>query len=376
MPEIFTLPRVQVFDSNGNPLAGAKLYAYQAGTSTPQNTYSDSALSVANANPVVADANGVFGAIFMLPADYKFILQTAAGVTVWTADNVPGGPGTTFSLSDSGAAIGPLLSLDRTSGSPAANDVIGGIRMRGNDSGGGTDTYAQIQAEIVDPSASSEDGRLTFRTAVAGTLGTRMRIEQNVILDTSLFFGTRLAGVWELISATDPTVSAASIDITSGIDSTYDTYELEFELKPETDDAQLRLKTGLASGGLHASGYQYANRIIKSDEAEYDTYSSLDGTPGYFALTDDNTGYKVGNASVEGVAGRVTFWSPDLNGSKHTYFLIDTVYANPSSLMIGAIGRGMYSANIGFGFNRLNLAFNTGNIAAGGFVKLWGRRRA
>ena len=72
----------------GSPInAGAKLYFYQTGTTTPQNTYSDSALTTPNANPVVADSNGLFGPIYLLATpDYKAILKDSSGTTIWTTD--------------------------------------------------------------------------------------------------------------------------------------------------------------------------------------------------------------------------------------------------------------------------------------------------
>lgn len=91
MAERFNIPLHQVFDSNGDPLSGAKLEFFVSGTSTPLDTYSDNALSSANANPVVADSAGRFGDIFLQSADYKVVLKTSADVTVWTADPVHGG---------------------------------------------------------------------------------------------------------------------------------------------------------------------------------------------------------------------------------------------------------------------------------------------
>lgn len=85
-----SLPRYQVAGDTGTPLPGAKLYFYAAGTSTPKNTYSDEALSTPNANPLVADSAGRFGDIFLTTGQYKIVLQTSAGVTVWTADPVDG----------------------------------------------------------------------------------------------------------------------------------------------------------------------------------------------------------------------------------------------------------------------------------------------
>lgn len=41
-----------------------------------------------NANPVVADAGGLFGPIYLGASSYKFTLTTSAGVSVWSQDNV------------------------------------------------------------------------------------------------------------------------------------------------------------------------------------------------------------------------------------------------------------------------------------------------
>ena len=90
MANRFTLPLSQDLDGSGDPYAGGKLYFYETGTSTPLDTYSDSTLSTANANPVVADGNGRFGDIFMKTQDYKVVSKTTADVTIWTADPVSG----------------------------------------------------------------------------------------------------------------------------------------------------------------------------------------------------------------------------------------------------------------------------------------------
>ncbi len=78
-------PFFQAIDGNGDPIAGAKLYFYTTGTSTLQNTYSQSDLAPANVNtnPVVANADGRFGPIYLATtADYKAILKDASDVTV------------------------------------------------------------------------------------------------------------------------------------------------------------------------------------------------------------------------------------------------------------------------------------------------------
>ena len=84
----------QFFDGNGNPLSGGKVYSYQAGTTTPQTTYTTSAGNVAHANPIILDSAGRVpsgGEIWLTDSqDYKFIVNTSADVLVATYDNVAG----------------------------------------------------------------------------------------------------------------------------------------------------------------------------------------------------------------------------------------------------------------------------------------------
>jgi hypothetical protein len=81
--------KYRAVDNSGIPLSGAKLYFYTHGTPTPKATYSNEALSTANANPVVADSHGWFGEIYLNTDDaYKVVLKTSSGVTMWTLDNI------------------------------------------------------------------------------------------------------------------------------------------------------------------------------------------------------------------------------------------------------------------------------------------------
>ncbi len=89
MATLFKPMDVQV-DGDGISMAGAKIYFYQTGTSTPQDTFSQSDLdpSHVNPNPVVANADGLWPPIYLGLTDYKAILKTAADVTVQTIDPV------------------------------------------------------------------------------------------------------------------------------------------------------------------------------------------------------------------------------------------------------------------------------------------------
>jgi hypothetical protein len=79
----------QFSDAAGVPVASGRLYSFLAGTTTPQPTYSDVDLTTANANPIVLTAAGQSPtSMYLLPTGYKFRLDTAAAVTLWTVDDV------------------------------------------------------------------------------------------------------------------------------------------------------------------------------------------------------------------------------------------------------------------------------------------------
>lgn len=85
----------QLFDNNGAPLAGGKIYSYYAGTTTPLATYTSDTGITAHTNPIILNAAGRVptGEIWIESAQkYKFIVKTSADVLISTYDNV----GSTF----------------------------------------------------------------------------------------------------------------------------------------------------------------------------------------------------------------------------------------------------------------------------------------
>ena len=81
----------QFFDNSGVPLAGGLLYSYEAGTTTPAPTYTTSAGTIANTNPIVLDAAGrPPSQIWLANQPYKLVLKTSTSVLLWTMDNIVG----------------------------------------------------------------------------------------------------------------------------------------------------------------------------------------------------------------------------------------------------------------------------------------------
>jgi hypothetical protein len=158
---ILAFPGYVATDGNGTPYAGAKLYFYQTGTTTNQNTYSDSALSSANTNPVVADANGLFGPIYLDPTlTYKAVLKTSADVTIWTRDPL-GGP--------SGSVIRTVIT-GSTTHTKQANTVKLDLETLGGGGGGGGAVVAATAGQAA-AGGGGGAGSYSRRLVTAATFG-------------------------------------------------------------------------------------------------------------------------------------------------------------------------------------------------------------
>jgi hypothetical protein len=82
----FLAPILQIFGTDGNPAAGAKVNCFAAGTTTPLATFTDASGGTPLANPVLADSLGRVQ-IWLSPVSYKFVVTTSTGVALFTIDN-------------------------------------------------------------------------------------------------------------------------------------------------------------------------------------------------------------------------------------------------------------------------------------------------
>lgn len=122
---LLTLPRSFQVNSAGAPYGLAKLYTYRAGTTTNLQTYKTSSLGggASHTNPIVADANGLFPAIYIdtdSGYDLRVILKTSADVTIYDEDNIPRSTtsllASTFADSITVSGSEPRIILNETDG--------------------------------------------------------------------------------------------------------------------------------------------------------------------------------------------------------------------------------------------------------------------
>ena len=118
MAVVTPTPKAQFLKLDGTPMVGGKVYSYAAGTTTPQNTFTDSSGTTPNENPVILDSRGEAN-IWLGAASYKFRLTDANDVEIWTVDNVAPpttavSPILTGNVTISTESISPALKVTQT----------------------------------------------------------------------------------------------------------------------------------------------------------------------------------------------------------------------------------------------------------------------
>lgn len=95
----------QLFDDDGDPLAGGLLYAYAPGTSTPKAIYTAADLLTPAENPLELDASGRWVAYIEDGEAYDFQLKTSGDVLVeaWDDVSIPTVPAAPASTEDPGS---------------------------------------------------------------------------------------------------------------------------------------------------------------------------------------------------------------------------------------------------------------------------------
>lgn len=87
-------------DAFGRTIPNAKMFFYEAGSTTQKNTYTDIDLASTNEWPVIADGKGAFPPIFLESGAYRVIVQDGDGEQIYDRDNLNASESTVLTSSD------------------------------------------------------------------------------------------------------------------------------------------------------------------------------------------------------------------------------------------------------------------------------------
>lgn len=176
----------QFFNNDGLPLNAGKIYTYQAGSTTPLATYTDSSGLIANTNPIILGTDGRPPSTIWLSEGffYKFVLKTSADVTIQTYDNLYGIIGATppaatpipaggiFMWSGSiGSIPAGYVLCNGSNGTPDLRDrfVVGAGSTYAVDASGGSANAVVVSHTHTATSSVADPGHVHSYTKPAGS---------------------------------------------------------------------------------------------------------------------------------------------------------------------------------------------------------------
>ena len=170
-------PKAQFLDANGAPLAGGKVYTYQAGTTTPLATYTTAGGTTPNANSVILDARGEADIWYAPGVSYKVVLRTSADALIWTVDNIAMSGSMATQNADSvnitGGTIGSGVTFAGSITGTATN-VTGTVAVANGGTGATTAANARTNLGAAASGANTDITSLEQDVAIVatGTIGT------------------------------------------------------------------------------------------------------------------------------------------------------------------------------------------------------------
>ena len=230
------LPRLGIL-----PEGGMLIYTYAAGGTTPAVTYTDSIGSATNTNPVVADGNGLFPAIYLpLGTSYKFVCTHGVtngvpanpisnlGVIIWTQDGIASVP-----------ASSPALDVNGTAGEA----LLANANVYLSDGSGGKIAGLWYNADKANAYSSMTPWQGFVTTATSSGMSMTVRVGGNLSGFTALNVGAKYyvgtAGVPTTTPGLNSRVvgqadSTTSMVINGNPPTGYQPYMNEFRLTPST----------------------------------------------------------------------------------------------------------------------------------------------
>jgi hypothetical protein len=213
----------QAFTSAGLPLVGGLLNTYVAGSSTPQASYTTSAGTIANANPIQLDGAGRLPAELWLVAGvaYKFVLTDSLGTNPLSYDNIAG-IGDIINLNVAGNTVlgGSGATLNVSNGAivvSSGNTAIGGNLTVANNTTLGdasTDLLTVNPNAVSWPNNPTHSGNHTFsgNTVIGTALGVTFSVAGGAlkVFSDGRVSGNKLHNVGSLAGTTDQFIASGT----------------------------------------------------------------------------------------------------------------------------------------------------------------------
>lgn len=383
---LFLGGRVQLFDNNGDPLNGGKVYTYEPGTTSNKTSYSDSGFTTPNANPVVLDAYGR-GQIY-LNGNYKVVVKTSADVTLYTEDNVnpdptSGGDYTNKSgdvktksanydvtAADDGNLI-VATSGTWTLGTAVAAATLGnGFEFFFLNAGTGVVTFDPNSTETVQYSTA------TAATTVAIPSNARAHFR----CDGSNWYATiemqSTGSSMVLLQKNTPSAAATSV-FDNLLTSVFDSYVINIEgLTVATDQEDISLQVGTgATPTYQTSTYQFTKVGTGASAASLSSEThdaGSDNVTSRIIMTRKNgNAGAVGNAAGESCSGTIRIYNPS-SASNYKHVTFDIVYTDSGGNIDHYNGGGMWKSTTAVTSVRV-LTGTGGNMT--GTICLYGIRK-
>lgn len=99
---IINLPYVKILDVNGDPVAGADVYFYDAGTTDLRDIFSDAALTIQHPNPLITDAAGDLPLVYIDPNGGSYKMRVVYDAVDVSYDDLAPGVSVPVSIAQGG----------------------------------------------------------------------------------------------------------------------------------------------------------------------------------------------------------------------------------------------------------------------------------